>query len=88
MDYHPYSNNRDYFQLVRVFEPLSQLLTVWIRKFAYVGFKPVNGFMFGFSFGGRLVLDAAQRFGVQKIGAIDSNYDVLIIFNDLILTEI
>ncbi len=44
-----------------------------LLQLANEGHDPDNMFLFGFSFGAQLTLDAASRFGYQKIKEIDGN---------------
>lgn len=74
MDYSYYSykqNLNNYFGLVKKFHFISDILLQKLIQMEANGFKANNGFMFGFSFGAQLVLDAARRFGIQKIPEIN-----------------
>lgn len=71
MDYAKYSVVQNYFTLVSQFQPLSTILLNKLIELESKGFDPKMGFLFGFSFGARLVMDAARKFGVQKIKEID-----------------
>lgn len=62
---------QEYFQLVSEFEELSLVLVEKILQFESQGFDPDNLFMYGFSFGAQLVINAANLYGVQKIAEID-----------------
>ncbi|XP_065080224.1 uncharacterized protein LOC135703043 [Ochlerotatus camptorhynchus] len=70
-----YGNNSrvmNYFQdLYPNFDLLVNSLTRHLRRLEAVGFDPSRGFMFGFSFGANLALEAGRRFGLQRIGRID-----------------
>lgn len=70
MNYHNFSKT-GYFQLVGRFEPIVQVLTDKLNQFAKQDFDPDNMHMFGFSYGGQLVLEAGRRFGTQLISRID-----------------
>jgi acetyl esterase/lipase len=72
MDYYAFSQNGDYFALVRQFYSISDVLVGTLRALETDGFDPDKFFMFGFSFGGHLALNAAIEFGVKKVGEIDS----------------
>lgn len=71
MNYHNFSKTGNYFQLVRWFDGIAQVLTDKLNQFTEQEFGPDNMFMFGFSFGAQLVLEAGRRFGPQLIGRID-----------------
>lgn len=71
MDYAKYSQAQNYFTLVSHFQPLSTILLNKLVQMESEGFDPKKGFLFGFSFGARLVMDAARKFGVQKVREID-----------------
>ena len=76
MNYSYYSDTINYAAVVVHFQPISNLL---LRKLNQLKSEGVTGdqiFMFGFSFGGRLVIDAALNFGTSLIDKIDSNYSL------------
>lgn len=69
----------NYFELVtKHFEGTVTRLTNKINDFVRnASFDPDNVYMFGFSFGGRVVLEAGKRFGNEygrKIRQIDGNF--------------
>lgn len=67
-----YSDRGNYFEVVRYFEPLSKLLAKKLNQIVNDGASSDNIYMFGFSYGGRVVIEAGLLFGHQKIGLIDS----------------
>lgn len=78
MDYSKYSV-QNYLQLkVNNFEGIVTLLTNKINDLVRnASFDPDNIYMFGFSFGARVVLEAGQRFANDsdvKIKQIDGNF--------------
>ncbi|XP_038106978.1 lipase member H-like [Culex quinquefasciatus] len=71
MDYSKYSKE-DYFQrLVPRFGHVANALAEKLRDLERGGFDPMDGFMFGFSFGAHLTTEAGRRFGLRKLGRID-----------------
>ena len=70
MDYTTYSKG-DYFTLLSQFDNISTVLTEKLVELEGQGYNPSNGFMFGFSFGAQLVLEAGRRFGYRKLEEID-----------------
>lgn len=68
MDYSRYSKNGNYFGLVGQFKGISQTLT---KKILQATEKFDNVFLFGFSFGARLVFEAGSKIGYQLIDRID-----------------
>jgi Lipase len=61
-----------YRRLVRNFEPIVDILTHKLRQLETDGFKPEDGYMFGFSFGAHIALHAAlNAFGENRFGEID-----------------
>uniref|UniRef100_T1GNU6 Lipase domain-containing protein n=1 Tax=Megaselia scalaris TaxID=36166 RepID=T1GNU6_MEGSC len=60
-----------YFGLVRNVDILVEMLLEKLQELEYLGFKPANGYMYGFSYGARLVVWAGILFGHQRIGEID-----------------
>ena len=78
MDYAEYTTNPDYFLMVTQFEEIASVLYKKINQIIQEGFLLENGFMFGFSFGARLVFDVGVKFG-GKIKRIDGRLEFLII---------
>lgn len=60
-----------YFHLLGNFDRIAEALTEKLRQFRQNLFDPSKMFMFGFSFGGQLVLEAGRRFGENQIQQID-----------------
>lgn len=71
MDYSKYSA-LEYGRLVRVFDPIAQMLTAKLHQMEYRGFSDDNSYLFGFSFGAQLASEAGRRFGYRRINQIDS----------------
>lgn len=71
MDYTKYAAE-SYVRLVRVFEPIAQILTMQLHLLDYMGFDMNNGYLFGFSYGGQLATEAGRRIGVKRLREIDS----------------
>lgn len=69
MDYSKYSKTGNYFALVGHFKGISQTL---VKKILQATEKFENVFMFGFSFGSRLVFEAGSKIGYQLIDRIDA----------------
>lgn len=67
MDYSIYANVPEYFQLVRYFRFISNVL---VRKFRHIG-NYDRQLCFGFSFGARLCVDAGLKLGKQTIGRME-----------------
>lgn len=71
MDYSNFSVNPNYFVLVSQFQNISNVLLSKLNQLKDQGFDPEKGYMFGFSFGSHLVIDAATRFGEKLFKEID-----------------
>lgn len=71
MDYSVYSMNSNYYGLVRDFNGIATVLTNKLKEFGTFSFDPNNMYLFGFSFGGQLVLESGRRFGGKLIKQID-----------------
>lgn len=71
MDYSTYSKNPNYFALVTDFYSICDVLINKLHQFVQEEFNPEKIFMFGFSFGAQLALEAGRRFGKKLIGRID-----------------
>lgn len=61
-----------YMQLYGNFDSIAEVLAGKLRQMERLGFSPDQAFLFGFSYGGRLAVEAAQRFGPKRINQIDS----------------
>lgn len=72
MNYSHYSDKVNYFEVISHFQPLSKLLTRKLRQLSHDGASNDNFFIFGFSFGGRIAIEAALNFGPQSVAQIDS----------------
>lgn len=75
MDYGKIANVVNYFALIPHFANISAVLLKKLKQLESEKFDPANGFMFGFSFGARLVIDAASKFGFQRIKSIDGKVE-------------
>lgn len=73
MDYSIFSVSSNYYSLVRDFNGIATVLTKKLKDFQTIGFDPNNIYMFGFSFGGQLALEAGRRSGKMLIKQIDGN---------------
>jgi hypothetical protein len=71
MDYSNHSMDPDYFDLVGKFYPISQVLMGMLYNIEKQGFSPDNLFMYGFSFGGQIVINTGMHYGEQRIAEID-----------------
>lgn len=67
MDYSRYSNVSNYFDLVKHFDGISEIL---LNKFKQIG-NFDRQYCFGFSFGARLCIDAGIKVGNQAINRMD-----------------
>jgi hypothetical protein len=72
MNYTYYSDTPNYLDLLRHFEPLTKLVVKKLRQVRDEGISSDCMFLFGFSFGARLVIEAGLRYGPGKIAMIDS----------------
>lgn len=71
MDYSNHSMDRDYFNLVGKFSPISSVLIRKLRQLEKEGFDDNNMFMYGFSFGAQLAIYTGMSFGSRRIAEID-----------------
>ncbi|XP_055535004.1 pancreatic triacylglycerol lipase-like [Wyeomyia smithii] len=72
MDYGTYSVTNDYFtNLVPHFRLVVNRLVEKLFELESSGFDPGNGFLFGFSFGAQISVEAGRTFGHRKLGRID-----------------
>lgn len=72
MNYSFYSDTPNYMDLKRHFRPLANLVTKKLKQVRDGGISSDCMFLFGFSFGGRLVIEGALNYGPGQISMIDS----------------
>lgn len=60
-----------YRVLLTHFNLLHGALTTMLAQLEEIGFDPDNAFLFGFSFGARIVTQGAGNYGFQRIAKID-----------------
>lgn len=71
MDYSNHSIVNDYFLLVRKFSMISSVLLKKLKQLEAEGFDENQMFVYGFSFGAQLVINAGILFGENRIAEID-----------------
>lgn len=71
MNYSTFSDNVNYFKVIQKFKPIAKLTLRKLKQLESEHVPPNNIFMFGFSFGGRIIIEAALNFGNQRIGSVD-----------------
>lgn len=74
MNYSAIIDGSNYLHALSNWRNLSVDLTQKLREMENEGINPEKIFMYGYSIGGRLVIDAALNFGPDKIGLIDGEY--------------
>lgn len=77
MDYSHYSMAKSMFELKQHLEGIVEVLVKKLRHFKDQIFLPQHFYLFGFCFGGRIVLKAGHsvtRFGHKLIEQIDGKY--------------
>lgn len=62
--------NEDYGFLLINFKAIAQILTDKLEVLRDLSFDSTASYMFGFSYGARLIVKAATDFGPQQIGTI------------------
>lgn len=77
MDYDFFARKIDYLWLIDQFYPISTILWKKLKQFEYEGYNPNNGYMFGFSFGSRLAIEAGYKFGANRLENIDRKVLIL-----------
>ncbi|KAG4068895.1 hypothetical protein HA402_005043 [Bradysia odoriphaga] len=86
MDYSVFSMNSNYYSLVRDFNGIANVLTKKLKDFQALSFVPNNIYMFGFSFGAQLVLEAGRRFGKMLIKQIDGTEQCTVVLNPKLIS--
>lgn len=69
MDYSAYNN--DYGYLLSNYKAIAQVLTDKLNALRNQSFRSRDAYLFGFSFGSRLISKAGIDFGPKEIGNID-----------------
>lgn len=72
MDYSEYARY-SYHYLVGQFDAIAEVLANYLRQFQHALYTASRTYMFGFSYGAQLVLEAGRRFGVNSLHQIDGN---------------
>lgn len=67
-------NDKDYVITLTLWHAMSQKLTTLLRRLEDEGYNPGDMFIYGFSIGSRIAIDAAISFGDQKIGNVDGKH--------------
>lgn len=75
MNYSYFSDRMNYAEVRTHFKPISDLMTAKLHQLDNDGVRGDQIFMFGFSLGGRIVIEAALSFGYQLIGNIDGLWE-------------
>lgn len=70
MDYSKYSIG-DYGLLVSYFKSITEALVNQLMFLETLGYSPERTFMFGFSYGAHLAMEAGFRYGPRRISRID-----------------
>lgn len=77
MDYSHYNN--DYIFMITRFNAISKVLKGHLMSLRAVGINLANSYVFGFSFGARLIVRAGNELGVKQLGIIHRSYTFLFI---------
>lgn len=64
-------DDNDYVASLKQFNAISAVLTKKLNDMENEKISPADIFMYGFSLGARLLVDAAINFGPGRIGSID-----------------
>lgn len=70
LDYSHFAIDSAYFRLVRHFDPLAGALTALLQRLQLIGFALERGYVFGFSFGGQLAVEAGRRVAAVAVAAV------------------
>lgn len=71
MDYSDY--NKDYPFLIKHFKSIAKILTDTLTELRHKGFRSSDAYLFGFSYGARLIVRAGIDFGPKQLGIIHCN---------------
>lgn len=71
VNYYGVIDLKDFLKTLQNWRTVSADVTERLQNMEKEGVDPSNIFMYGFSLGARIVIDAATNFGRQKVGLID-----------------
>lgn len=71
LDYSAYSKLPSYTNLFQKFENIVKYFVKRLRSLIIQGYLPERTFMFGFSYGARICIEAGKRMGDQIYEAMD-----------------
>lgn len=71
-----YFQDEDYGFLLRNYKSIAKILTNKLQVLRDLDFDSSEAYLFGFSFGARLIVKAATDFGPKKIGTIHCKNDL------------
>ena len=71
MNYSYYSDRDNYLECVSLYKIVSRVLTRKLKQLRDGGVKADQIYMFGYSLGARVVIEAALNFGINQVGQID-----------------
>lgn len=72
MDYSEY--NKEYYYLIGHFKTIAKILTDKLIQLRDRGFRSSDAYLFGFSYGARLIVKAGNEFGPKQLGIIHCKY--------------
>lgn len=72
MDYSDY--NKNYVYLIAYFGPIANILKDELIRLRDKGIRLSNTYMFGFSYGARLIVRAGSEIGYKSLGIIHRSY--------------
>lgn len=74
MNYGYYAEHDDYFTLVQNHKPISTVLSDTLLQLKQQNFQLGQTYIFGFSFGGPVSLQAGRNIGTKVLQQIDGKY--------------
>lgn len=74
MDYNEY--NKDYSFLIKNYKIISKILADQLIAFRDKGLRLNESYMFGFSYGARLIVRAGSELGQKQLGIIHRSYRI------------
>jgi hypothetical protein len=69
-----------YIKLVQYFELIVEALAIKLQHLQFEGYRPEDGYLFGFSYGAHVALRAPiKAYGFRQFGEIDGNLKIILV---------
>lgn len=87
MDYSYYGNISSQLTVRYQFDDIANVLTNKLRQFRKQSFEPNQFYLFGYGFGGQLVIHASRKLGRRIVNQIDCRYIIGLNYNPILTSK-